>query len=104
MANVPLSLATLSRLKALFSPPEQAEAEQLLVELCGSNLPLCEHYDAISLERLRFAALKLSGGRLAELYSAVEMANTDWRDLLVAAGFADDVEAHKSWFPDDHVV
>jgi hypothetical protein len=104
MANVPLSPATLSRLKALFSPSEQSEAEELLVELCGSNLPFCENSDSTSLERLRFAALKLSGGRLSELYSAVDLANTDWRDLLVAAGFADDVEAHKSWFPDEHAL
>jgi hypothetical protein len=99
MANVPLSPATLSRLEALFSPSDQAEAEQLLVELCGANLPFCENSDSTSLERLRFAALKLSSGRLPELYSAVELANTDWRDLLVAAGFADDVDAHRSWFP-----
>lgn len=99
MANVPLSPATLSRLKALFSASEKAEAEQLLVELCGGNLPFLEDSDPASLERLRFAALKLSGGRLPELYSAVDLANTDWRDLLVEAGFAHDVEAHKSWFP-----
>jgi hypothetical protein len=102
MANVPLSPGTRSRLEVLFSPAERGEAEQLLVELCGSNLPFCENSDSTSLERLRFAALKLSGGRLPALYSAVELANTDWRDLLVAAGFAEDVEAHKSWFPDGH--
>ena len=88
----------------LFDPSEQAEAGQLLVELCGSNLPLCEDSDAASLERLRFAALKISGGRLAELYSAVELANIDWRDLLVAADFANDTEAHKSWVPGRHAV
>ena len=99
MANVPLSSETRSRLEALFDPSEQAEAEQLLVELCGSNLPFCEDSDATSLERIRFAALKVSGGRLAELYSAVDLANVDWRDLLVAADFAQDVEAHKAWVP-----
>jgi hypothetical protein len=104
MANVPLSAATLSRLHTLFSPAERAEAEQLLVELCGNNLPFCEDSDPISLERLRFAALRLSGGRLPELYAAVDLANTDWRDLLVAADFAHDVEAHKSWFPGGHAA
>lgn len=104
MANVSLSSETRSRLEALFAPSEQAEAEQLLVELCGNNLPFCDDSDATSLERLRFAALKISGGRLAELYSAVELANIDWRDLLVAADFAYDVEAHKSWVPDRRTV
>jgi hypothetical protein len=99
MASVPLSSDTLLRLKAVFPPREQAEAEQLLAELCGSNLPFCEDSDPTSLERVRFAALKVSAGNLSELYSAVELANIDWRDLLVAAEFADDVEAHRSWFP-----
>ena len=31
---------------------------------------------------------------------AVELAKTDWRDLLSWAGFADDTTAHKHWFPD----
>ncbi len=66
--------------------------------------PQAPRADATSLERLRFAALKLGGGRLADLYDAVDLANTDWRDLLVAAGFAEDVEAHKSWFPSGHAA
>ena len=104
MENIPLSSETLSRLKVLFAPSEQAEAEQLLVELCGTNLPFHEDSDATSLERVRFAALRVSRGNLNELYSAVELANVDWRDLLVGAGFADDVDAHKSWFPSDQTV
>jgi hypothetical protein len=43
------------------------------------------------------SALKLSGGRMDKLREAVKLANTDWRDLLVAAGFADSVDAHKHW-------
>ena len=47
-----------------------------------------------------FAALKLSGGDLGELRSAIRLAKADWRDLLVAAGFAEDVGAHKRWLPE----
>jgi hypothetical protein len=36
------------------------------------------------------AALKLSRGDLTGLRDAVELVNIDWRDLLLAAGFADD--------------
>lgn len=99
MSHVPLSSDTIVRLHSLFSEPEWNEAERLLVEQCGSNLPFCESADARSLERIRFAALKLSQGELAALRSAVELAQVDWRDLLVAAGFAWDVRAHESWFP-----
>jgi hypothetical protein len=48
---------------------------------------------------VRFAALKLSEGRLDRLEEAIKLAQTDWRDLLVAAGFAHDVEAHLNWLP-----
>ena len=99
MAQVPLSPATLSRLNALFQHADRGAAHALLVEQCGSNLPFCDDYDSEALERIRFAALKLSEGQLPALRSAVRLAQTDWRDLLVAADFADDVEAHRSWFP-----
>jgi hypothetical protein len=49
------------------------------------------------LERVRFAALKLSEGNMEKLHRAVKLAKADWRDLLVAAGFADSVHAHKHW-------
>jgi hypothetical protein len=32
-----------------------------------------------------------------KLADAVRLANKDWRDLLVAAGFAESVDAHKDW-------
>ena len=34
---------------------------------------------------------------MEKLHRAVKLAKTDWRDLLVAAGFADSVHAHKHW-------
>lgn len=45
------------------------------------------------------AVLKLSAGDLDELDHAVALAKQDWRDLLVAAGFANDPEAHRTWQP-----
>jgi len=58
-----------------------------------------EKSTAQSLERIRYAVLKLSHGDLAELRKAVESAQIDWRDVLVAAGFGNDVRAHGAWFP-----
>jgi len=48
---------------------------------------------------VRFAALKLSEGNKDKLLRAAQLAQYDWRDLLVAAGFANDAEAHNSWAP-----
>jgi len=50
-------------------------------------------------DRIRLAALRLGDGDLAKLGSAIDLAKVDWRDLLVAAGFADDVQAHHRWMP-----
>lgn len=104
MPHVPLSPETERRLRALFTGPERDRAAQLLVTQCGDNLPFGEGSDAHGLERIRFATLKLSNGSFAELERAVELAQTDWRDVLMAAGFGRDVRAHEAWFPGGHVA
>lgn len=98
-ATVTLSDATRERLKTLFPTADRAAAERLLVERCGSDLPALQGLTAVGLERFRFAALKLSGGTIAGLQRAIELANTDWRDLLMAAGFGEDATAHTTWRP-----
>jgi hypothetical protein len=89
-------------LNAVFTSPDRAEAARLLATECGNNLPFCEDSDEFTLERLRYAAMKLSDGTLADLREAIALAKTDWRDLLMAAGFAEDVTAHQRWRPPGH--
>jgi hypothetical protein len=97
---VPLSELTRMHLTNLFSAASQSEATTLLEEHCGDSLPLIgTNATPQSLERVRFAALKLSQGDLTQLRRAVELANLDWRDLLVAADFAQDPGAHLKWRP-----
>jgi hypothetical protein len=43
-------------------------------------------------ERLQAAVVKLAGGDLGELDRQLREARIDWRDVLVAAGFA-----HEDW-------
>ncbi len=38
-------------------------------------------------------------GQLDKLEEAIKLAQIDWRDLLMAAGFGHDVEAHLKWLP-----
>lgn len=104
MPHAQLSPETQRRLDALFVGPARQTAADLLITQCGNNLPFCEGSDARALERVRFAALKLSNGDLVELQRAVQIAQLDSRDVLVAAAFANDVRAHESWFPEGHAA
>jgi len=65
---------------------------------CGNGIPFCEASGPEDLERIRFAVLKLGNGDIRELDRAIELANIDWRDLFMAAGFGRDVEAHNAWY------
>jgi hypothetical protein len=94
-----LSEATWEKIRAIFPSTEHDEVAELLQSQCGNNLPFLGKETTEGLERFRFAALKLSGGSMDKLRAAVKLANRDWRDLLVAAGFADSVDAHKDWKP-----
>ena len=100
----PLSPETQRRVDALFVGAARDVAAELLVTQCGANLPLWIPTDPRGLERIRFAALKLSHGDLNELRRAIEIARVDWRDVLVAAGFGRDPRAHEAWFPGDHAA
>ncbi len=95
----PLTGRTEQHLSALFSPSDREEARSLLINECGRNLPMLEQCTPGELERFRFAALKISEGRLDDLKGAIALAKSDWRDLLVSAGFAKDIDAHESWRP-----
>lgn len=96
---VPLSPATQSRLESLFAASDRATATELLINRCAEKLPFVGGSTPRDLERVRFAVLKLSQGDLGKLRSMVQLAETDWRDVLVAAGFANDITAHQEWWP-----
>jgi hypothetical protein len=84
MPDGALSPETIRRLGILFAPGDRESARALLRHCEG--------------ERLRFAALKVSDGKLALLESAVKLAQVDFRDLLMAADFGE-VDAHRKWQP-----
>ncbi|MBW3624168.1 MAG: hypothetical protein KY468_12240 [Armatimonadetes bacterium] len=81
-----------------FFPSAVSGVITLLSEECGNNLPFLEECDEEELERIRFAVLKLCKGDLDRLYEWIDQAQTDWRDVLVAAGFGESITAHRCWF------
>jgi hypothetical protein len=48
-------------------------------------------------ERVQIGVLKISNGNIDELLSAIILAQTDWRDLLIAAGFGHSITEHENW-------
>jgi hypothetical protein len=49
------------------------------------------------LERVRFSVVKLAMQGHEKFKGAERLYRTDTRDLLVAAGFANDLKAHENW-------
>ena len=92
-----LSPRTKQLVEIIFKPEDAAEASQQLEDECGNNLPSCGSLDEYGMERVRFAAIKLSKGNIQKLSKAIDEARMDWRDLLMAAGFGYDVNAHEAW-------
>ena len=87
-----LSPGALRRVNVLFPKEEDREwAKELLYEQCCNNLKWSfEEADdrPESADRLRFSALKYSRGSRTRLEKAIQLGQTDWRDLLASAGFA----------------
>jgi hypothetical protein len=97
-----LSDRTQRCIEVLYAEIDREAAADVLRQDCGINLPGLGHGTAEEtmrvLERIRMAALKVSNGDLATLREAIVLARTDWRDLLVGAGFGDPT-AHLKWTP-----
>jgi hypothetical protein len=97
MPAIPLGHKVSRKLELLFPPEHRAAATALLEAECGAGLPLIDTQGAEGIERIRSASLKLSEGSLEKLYTAVRLANVDWRDVLVASGFGNSMHAHLDW-------
>ena len=82
-----LNAETIQRVDILFPEVNRERAKELLAQLTCKET-----------ERLQFAALKYSDGRLDYLDNAVKLGNLDFRDLLMAVGFGE-VDAHLRWQP-----
>lgn len=92
-----LSKRTEKLLNDFFSETSRGEAKELIEAMCGNNLPFGENYDSEKMERIQFSAIKISGGQIDKLCDAIELAQTDWRDLLVSADFSKP-EDHNKWY------
>ena len=97
---VQLSPETEKRIALLFPPDEQERVRASLEDVASHCIRAPYERSEREVERILFAVLKLSEGKLDKLGTAIKEAIKDYRDVLVWAGFASDIQAHKKWLPD----
>jgi hypothetical protein len=93
-----LSPRTEQLIERAFTPAARAAVRALLERDLSSESLGCTGWSVEEMERIWFAALKLGEGDLPAFETAVSVGKTDWRDLLVAAGFGEDLDAHRRWW------
>lgn len=71
---------------------------EILESECSEEKLGCEGWGTTGMDRIWFSILKLGDGNPDLLLEAVKLARTDWRDLLMAAGFGNDIHAHEKWW------
>ena len=81
-------------LEKLFSPQQQTLLMTRLETECTPERLGCKGWTPEQMERLWFAVLKLSFEQPERTDQAFQLAKADWRDLLMAAGFGMDLNAH----------
>lgn len=67
---------------------DRGSVEPVLTRLSTLNLPLIE--TDRGLERIQAAIVLVAGGSYSKFERAASQAETDWRDVLVAAGLANE--------------
>ncbi|MFI5776590.1 hypothetical protein [Nocardia sp. NPDC051570] len=72
--------------------PEPGSTREILVALDRMVEDAGYDEDYFTSERVKAGIIMLANGSLTKFRSAVDLAETDWRDLLVAAGLA-----HEDW-------
>ncbi len=99
LKHVPTSLSkrTILLANALFDEPALSRIKKVLEEEVGEDLPFCDDSSPEQMERLRFAALNLIHRDVADWDWVIELAKSDWRDLLMAADFGHVLE-HDKYF------
>jgi hypothetical protein len=93
--NFPLRPNVIGVIAIMFTSEERDTITEMLMEECNAKRLYTSSEDTV--ERIQLAVLKLSNGNAEKFLAAAELAQLDWRDALMAAGFGNDVEAHLNW-------
>jgi hypothetical protein len=89
------------RIEALISrrcPGDRVvEVRRMIEERCSAESLGIEAGWVDLLERIQAGVLRKSQWEIAVIASSLDLALTDWRDLLVLSGFAESVHSHSDW-------
>lgn len=96
--GIPLSNRTRRLIARLFSKAEGTVISDCLYRSVSANIPFCSDSSPEDMERIRFAILKMTKQSPLNLAVGISLAQSDWRDLLMAAGFGDDEDQHMTWY------
>ena len=96
--SIPLSARTTAVAEALFDEPMRSHVKHTLLDSVSENIPFCDNETPEGMDRIRFSVMKLANENSDNFAMAVELAQTDWRDLFMAAGFGHDANEHNNWF------
>ncbi|MCW8876033.1 MAG: hypothetical protein OQK51_03155 [Kangiellaceae bacterium] len=81
-----------------FSAENYHRAKHSIEQNAGKTIPFCGNSSPSQLDRIRFAIIKLSDGCPNQLDKAIQLAHSDWRDLLISAEFGANPHEHDGWF------
>jgi hypothetical protein len=95
---IPLSEKTKRAAELLLAEPDRSRIEQRLVAETSEEIPMWREFTPEGLERIRFSVLKLIAQGPKNENSAFNNAKEDWRDLFMAAGFAESATEHERWY------
>ncbi len=95
---IELSNRTIELIDRCLPEAMRNQIKNLLLESVSENIPYCDNSTPEEMDRIRFAIIKLVLENNRNLDNAVQQAKTDWRDLIMMAGFGHDTGEHNKWF------
>ena len=93
--NKSLRPTVTTAIAVLFEAKDRETITEMLTEECSAERLHTTSADAV--EPIQLGVLKLSNGEVGKFLAAAKLTQIDWRDMLVAAGFGEDVKAHLKW-------
>jgi hypothetical protein len=98
LGGIPLSDRTRNLISKRFSKTDGTIISDMLYRAVSANIPFCDDSSPEDMERIRFAILKMTLNSPLNLAVGIYLAQSDWRDLLMSAGFGDDAAQHMTWY------